>query len=450
VRLIHLFVPDDQTDAVYDTLDDLGVDYATSGSSEAQADRTLVQFPLPTNAVEPVVTALRDAGVDTDSYTVIDTAETAMTPGLEALRDQYSQDYTPLAPYSLRSKARDMSHDTLSYVALVLLSAVIAAAGLLVDSPAVVVGSMVIAPLVGPMLTAGVGTVTGDRTMVAASLRQQVVGIGVGVVGAAVVAVSFRALGIVTPSLDPTSLELVALRMAPGFVALLIGVAGGAAAAIGLTTQGPISIIGVMIAAALIPAAGVVGIGIAWGDPVLTAGALLLLLSTLVVVNASIAVTLLLVGYRSDAYFVERSPSRDLTTLAAIALVVVILVTSLAATGAQMRYERDVKSGVETVLDRPEYESVFLAGVSTPYTNPLLFDRPNTVTVTIERPVGRSYPELSDRLKTRLEARTGSEISLRVKHVTYTRPARVADPSNSVDTRRDARRPRTSVSTPAG
>ncbi|AUV81862.1 hypothetical protein C2R22_09545 [Salinigranum rubrum] len=199
MRLIHLFVPDDRSQAVYDTLDDLGIDYATSGSSAAQADRTLVQFPLPTNAVEPVLSELDAAGVDTDAYTVIDTAETAMTPGLEGLRREYSQDYTPLAPFSLRSKAQDMSHDTLSYVVLVLLSAVIAAAGLLIDSPAVVVGSMVIAPLVGPMLTAGVGTVTGDRAMLTASLRQQVVGIAVGIVGAAVVTVSFRALGIVTP-----------------------------------------------------------------------------------------------------------------------------------------------------------------------------------------------------------------------------------------------------------
>jgi uncharacterized hydrophobic protein (TIGR00341 family) len=441
VRLIHLFVSDEQTDTVYDTLDEMGVDYATSGSSESQADRTLVQFPLPTNAVDPVVTALRDAGVDTDSYTVIDTAETAMTPGLEGLQEEYSEDYTPLAPYSLRSKALDMSHDTVSYVVLVLLSAVIAAAGLLVDSPAVVVGSMVIAPLVGPMLTAGVGTATGDREMIAASLRQQVVGITVGIAGATVVALSFRALGIVAPSLDPTSLELVTLRMAPGVVALLVGVAGGAAAAIGLTTHGPISIIGVMIAAALIPAAGVVGIGVAWGDPVLTVGALLLLLSTLVVVNASIVVTLFLVGYRSDAYFVERSPVWNLTTVATAALVVALLVASVGASAAQLQYERDVNEGVEAVLDRPKYDEASLAGISTPYSNPLLFDRSNKVTVTIERPAGRSYPALPNTLETRLEARIGSPVTLRVEHVTYTSPARPTD-SVAVDLRADTARPR--------
>ncbi|AUV81863.1 hypothetical protein C2R22_09550 [Salinigranum rubrum] len=228
------------------------------------------------------------------------------------------------------------------------------------------------------------------------------------------------------------SLELVTLRMAPGFVALLIGVAGGAAAAIGLTTNGPISIIGVMIAAALVPAAGVVGIGIAWSDPVLTVGALLLLVATLVAVNVSIVATLLLVGYRSDAYFLMRSPTWDRTTVVAALLVVAVLVAAVAATGAQMRYERDVNAGVETVLDRPAYDRVFLTGVSTPYTNPLLFDRPHEVTVTVERPVGRSYPELSDRLKTELESRTGSPVTVRVKHVPYTSPARVTDPSRAV------------------
>jgi heme/copper-type cytochrome/quinol oxidase subunit 2 len=196
-----------------------------------------------------------------------------------------------------------------------------------------------------------------------------------------------------------------------------------------------------MIAAALIPAAGVVGIGVAWGDPVLTVGALLLLLSTLVVVNASIVVTLFLVGYRSDAYFVERSPVWNLTTVATAALVVALLVASVGASAAQLQYERDVNEGVEAVLDRPKYDEASLAGISTPYSNPLLFDRSNKVTVTIERPAGRSYPALPNTLETRLEARIGSPVTLRVEHVTYTSPARPTD-SVAVDLRADTARPR--------
>jgi hypothetical protein len=145
----------------------------------------------------------------------------------------------------------------------------------------------------------------------------------------------------------------------------------------------------------------------------------LLLVSTLVVVNVSIVVTLLLVGYRSDAYLLGRSLNWDLTAAVAAVLVVAVLVASAGAVGTQMRYERDVNAAVETVLDRPAYERVSLAGVSTPYAGPLLFERSNNVTVTIERPVGRSYPALPDRLVTRIETRTGSRIRLRVIHVTY-------------------------------
>jgi hypothetical protein len=196
-----------------------------------------------------------------------------------------------------------------------------------------------------------------------------------------------------------------------------------------------------MIAAALVPAAAVVGIGIAWGAPVLTVGALLLLVSTLVVVNVSLVVTLFLVGYRSGTFFVERSPAWSLRTVATAALVVALLVASVGASAVQLQYERDVNDGVETVLERPRYDEVSLAGVSTPYTNPLLFDRPTDVTVTIERPAGQSYPALPDTLERRVEARTGSPVTLRVEHVTYTTPARTTD-SVAIDLSADTARPR--------
>jgi len=65
----------------------------------------------------------------------------------------------------LQTKARNLSRSTTNYIALTLISAIVATAGLLQDSAAVVVGSMVIAPLIGPAMASCVGTVVSDDTL---------------------------------------------------------------------------------------------------------------------------------------------------------------------------------------------------------------------------------------------------------------------------------------------
>lgn len=63
-------------------------------------------------------------------------------------------------------------------------SAIVATAGLLPDSPAVVVGSTVIAPLIGPAMAASVGTVVNDPELALRGVKLQTLG-GVVAIGAA-------------------------------------------------------------------------------------------------------------------------------------------------------------------------------------------------------------------------------------------------------------------------
>src|SRR5699024_490287 len=137
----------------------------------------------------------RGAGLD-DDYIVVLSAENASTPHIEDLQDQYANDYDPLRLPELRSKARDQSQDPLSYAAMIFLSAIIAAAGLFVSSPAILIGSMVIAPLVGPVLTATVGAVTGDRPMLVDSIRIQALGLVSGIVGATLFSIVVKFAGL--------------------------------------------------------------------------------------------------------------------------------------------------------------------------------------------------------------------------------------------------------------
>ncbi|WP_082230560.1 DUF389 domain-containing protein [Haloprofundus marisrubri] len=423
MRIVHLFVSADERTRVGETLSDLDVDYAVT-SDDADGHRALFQFPIPSDGVGDVLGRLHESGVPEETYTVVGDAEAALTPNVDELQNRYAQDFTPLSFFSLRAKARSLSRDQYSFVWMIFLSAVIATAGLLIDSPAVVVGSMVIAPFVGPILTTGVGAVTDDWRMAVDGLRLQLLGLAVSVGGSAVTAFFLKSLSLVPATLAPASIELVTLRLAPSAIAVLVGLAAGAAATFGITTEGPLSLIGVMIAAALIPAAGVVGIGIAWFTPVLALGTFLLLVVTVLAINVAMFVMLWVLDYWPNPGGLRRYLSGDrrrtlVVTLAAIALVVSVGVVTV-ATGQQVAYQRTVNQQVEEVLGQEQYSDLQATSVTVQYGYPAgLFTDRETVTVTISRTADRSYPLLPSEIQREIRATTGQNPVVRVRFVDY-------------------------------
>ncbi len=421
MRLIRVRVPSDRLDDLREVLNRRDFDHVVIAGGPGFEDEPIVEIPLPTDAVGPVHEAFDEADVDATSYRVVANVETAETPRMETLQQRHRSDYDPLTTVELRSKARDLSSDFASYLALMVLSAIIATAGLLLDSPAVVVGSMVIAPIVGPALTASVGTVTGDWEMVRDSLRYQVVGLGVAVLAAVGFGLLLRTAGFVPYDLELTSLDLIAVRLAPGALALVVGLAAGSAAAVGLTTKGPMALIGVMIAAALIPTAAAAGIGIVWTDPIVAAGTLLLLLVTVIVIDASALATLLALGYRPDGPIVPRtSAGRVRTGVVALLLVLLLLVAVTgAATAQQIAVDRETVEAVNAELDRAEYESLSAISVRNEYGGLSPFVGPETVTVVVASPDDAEYPELATDLRDRIADRTDREVTVRVQFVEY-------------------------------
>jgi uncharacterized hydrophobic protein (TIGR00271 family) len=415
VRLVKILVDDADRESVTDVLESKEVDYVVSGES-AESGSTLLEFPLPTDAVGDVLGALDEAGYE-ETYTVISQIESARTPHTETLMDRYADDFDPLTPRELRSKARDMSNDTRSFLALMLLSAWIATAGLLSDSPAIVVGAMVIAPIVGPALTASVGGVLGDREMLAASVRLQAIGLVSAVVGAAALGALVRWGLFAQPDLDLGSIELIGVRMAPTLLALIAGTAAGSAAAFGLTTKGPMSLIGVMIAAALIPTAAATGIAIAWRDPLIAVGTFVLLVVTLIAINLAGAVTLFALGYRPDRSLLGGSWRSASTVVAVVLLVSVVALTGV-ATASQLGHERTVNQAVHAEIG--EHEELETVGVRSEYGDLSPFTGPETVTVTVSDEGEGDPPEdLAASIEECIGERTDRDVTVRVRFQEY-------------------------------
>jgi uncharacterized hydrophobic protein (TIGR00271 family) len=160
------------------------------------------------------------------------------------------------------------------YLMMMGLAAVLASLGLLQGSTAVVIGAMLVAPLMGPLVAAGLALVQGNVRLFQTGLSSTAIGLGVGL------GVSLLA-GAINPGYEP-SLEIEA-RGQPDIFDLVIALASGMAAAYASgRPKVAATLAGVAIAAALVPPLAVIGLALTNARPFIAAYASILLLTNLV------------------------------------------------------------------------------------------------------------------------------------------------------------------------
>jgi uncharacterized hydrophobic protein (TIGR00341 family) len=165
-----------------------------------------------------------------------------------------------------------------NFILLVILSAIVAAIGLLENDLAVIVGAMVIAPLLGPNIAFALGASLGEKKLVIESLKA----IFVGVNTAVLVAIG---IGLLWPG-EFNSMELL-LRTDVAYSGTAIALASGAAASLSLISGASSILVGVMVAVALMPPAVTIGLMLSIGNYNLALGAALLLSVNIVCINLS-------------------------------------------------------------------------------------------------------------------------------------------------------------------
>lgn len=203
------------------------------------------------------------------------------------------------------------------FFVLIVLASVIAALGLLQNSAAVIIGAMLVAPLMTPILALSLGVVHGDVRLLRLSLESALKGITLAVA----VAVGMVLLA---PRSNLTS-EMIS-RAHPTLLDLTVALASGAAGAYAIARKEVAAALpGVAIAAALLPPLCVVGAGIALARPEVAGGAFLLFVTNLIAISLAGAVVFMLLGFRpmSD----ERERQRNFRRGLAVSLVLLVVIS---------------------------------------------------------------------------------------------------------------------------
>jgi len=408
-------IPAGKREAVLRELDDEGIDYVLMEETSGREFTGIVSFPLPTTAVEPVLDRLRETGIDEDAYTIVVAAETVVSRRFDQLEERYEEEDTDkrIAREELHARAEELVPTYGTYLVMTVVSAVVATAGLLLDSPAVVVGSMVIAPLIGPAMATAVGTVVDDRGMFREGIKLQAVGLAIAIVAAAAFAGLARVTNVIPPGTDVLAISQVRGRLTPDFLSLAVALGAGVAGAVSLASGVSTAIVGVMIAAALVPPLGVIGIGLAWGLPGTVLGSSVLVLVNVLSINVTALAVLWYRGYRPDHWF-KKDTARRATRKRVGALVAAILVLSLflgVVTYDSYRtatFEQEVRGDVEGLLNQPEYEQLSLQEVRFEYDDPVPPREPTAVTVVVGQPPDAESATLAAPVDRRIDDALGT------------------------------------------
>jgi uncharacterized hydrophobic protein (TIGR00341 family) len=427
VRLVQVTIPTGKREAILDALDDEGVDYVVTDETSSREFTGVVYVPLPIAAVEPVLERLREAGVDEDAYTVVLEANTVVSRRFDELTERYSEDddeQKRISRDELRTEAAELAPDRRNYAIMTVISSVIATAGLLLDSPATVVGSMVIAPLIGPAMAASVGTVLDDRDMFVRGVKLQAAGLLLAVLAAAAFAFLVRYANLVpfAPS-DVTALGEVRERLAPDFLSLAVALGAGVAGALSLAIGVRSAIVGVMIAVALIPPAATVGIGLAWGLPMASLGSGVLALINGLSINFAALLVLWYIGYRPEKWF-RLDEARTATVKRVVTLAVAIAVLSVFLGGVTFgsmqatATESAINSGVQAVVDQEANESVVLLETQVDFTDGVIQRQTDQVIVTVGVPPTYDPHGLADRIDRRVNQAASADVETQVRFVT--------------------------------
>ncbi|PZX59176.1 putative hydrophobic protein (TIGR00341 family) [Algoriphagus ratkowskyi] len=189
----------------------------------------------------------------------------------------------------LFSLLRQNAQTSSTYLVLMALSTMIATFGLFGDSAPVVIGAMILAPLMGPIISLAMGALRQDALLIKNSLITIFWGIILGLL-----------FSILITSITPLEIlnDQILARIRPNLLDLGIAVASGIAGAYAYSKEEiNKTLAGVAISVALVPPLAVAGIGIGWLDWSVFGGAMLLLGTNLAGIVMAASITFLVLGF---------------------------------------------------------------------------------------------------------------------------------------------------------
>lgn len=308
LRMIQIVHPDVTPDDFTDLLE--GFDITATWADQRSCDTSVTQVIVLAEDCESILDKFEQRFVKTPGFQVALMQVEAVIPRLkeEPPKESAKADDAKKPEVSTRISREELLAEidegipvSRVFVALTMLSAVVAAIGLMRNDIAIVIGAMVIAPLLTPNVALALATTLGDTKLAVRALKIFAIGFFLSLAVAVAIGLLFK--------IDP-QVPAIASRTQIAISDIALAFAAGAAGTFAFTTGLPGTLIGVMVAVALLPP--LVTFGMLFGSGQFTAAlnAFLLVATNIICINLAGVVTFLFQGVRPRTWWEAKKAKR--------------------------------------------------------------------------------------------------------------------------------------------
>ncbi|MDP7062260.1 MAG: TIGR00341 family protein [Planctomycetota bacterium] len=351
-RLVQTFVPDVAVEKVESILDELQDESVVAFKNNLPGPLTQFHILVKAEKLESVLDPMQAALGSYENFRAIVLGVQTVVPKLpkpvieeeetdgdaptdsdgkgdhgEATNGKKANKSMRISREELLDDLAKVTHPNAVHWWMVALSTVVATIGLATNNIAVLIGAMVIAPLLGPNMALALASTLGDMSLARSAIKANIFGVALAFLVASIAGWLFE--------LNLQSAEILA-RTDLHLEDLLLALAAGGAGALAFTSGVPASLVGVMVAVALLPPLAVCALMATSGNWEAARGAGMLLLGNLVSVNLAGIVTFLLSGVAPRTWWQKRKTRKiayGMLTVWALLLAALVFFVMLAGRG---------------------------------------------------------------------------------------------------------------------
>lgn len=202
-----------------------------------------------------------------------------------------------LSQEEIYSSAQESANFNYPQWALIALSAAIASYGLILDNVTVVIGAMMLAPMLSPIVSSAVSLTIGDKTLLKQAAGTSFLSILIALTVSTVSVIPFPS------EITPLMSMIVSSEIPNMLLSLFVGSAAVLAFVTGMRDQ----IAGVAVAIALVPPLAAAGVGLRMAEWLFASRAFSIAVVNLLAVIVSGSTVLKLLGFKPSTYYKKKS-----------------------------------------------------------------------------------------------------------------------------------------------
>lgn len=308
LRLIQIVHPDVAPEDFVDLLE--GFQIHATWTDQRVCDTSITQLIVPAEGCESILDKFEQRFGKTPGFQValMQVEAVVPRPKEELPREPAEKADKPKPEVSTRISREELIAEinegipiSRVYIALTVLSSVVAAIGLLRNDVAIVIGAMVIAPLLTPNVAFALATTLGDTNLARKAIKTLATGFFLSLAIAVAIGILLEVdLGI----------PAIAARTNIAISDIALAIAAGAAGTFAFTTGLPGTLIGVMVAVALLPPLMTFGMLFGAGKFTAALNAFLLVATNVICINLAGVVTFLFQGVRPRTWWEAKKAKR--------------------------------------------------------------------------------------------------------------------------------------------